>query len=164
MKDTEHFGETFKKGEDDNLGDDLEKFFAKLLPFFERMIFNRTSKRVNFLLTRINDQKLEIVADGNSDKDEDGNWRLFIDSSGDLIIQKRVSGTWTNYLLQSGDANGQMLFWDGVKWAKTETSELFWDDAEKALGINQPNPASGSKLDVGGTVVVTRILAGGVQP
>lgn len=163
MKDTEHFGETFKKGEDDNLGDDLEKFFAKLLPFFERMIFNRTSKRVNFLLTRVNDQKLEIVADGNSDKDEDGNWRLFIDSSGDLIIQKRVSGTWTNYLLQGGSAQGQMAFWDATleMWVHTEVSEMFWDDVEKFLGINNSNPLT--RLDVGGTVRVTRILAGGVH-
>jgi hypothetical protein len=159
LKDTESFGQTFKKGEDESLGDDLEKFFAKLLPFFERRIFNRTSKRVNFLLTRVNDQKLEIIANGNSDKDEDGNWRFYEDS-GNLIIQKRVSGTWTNYLLQSGDADGQMLFWDGVKWAKTETSELFWDDVNKRLGINQSSPTS--TLDVNETVTVKRLLAGGV--
>lgn len=154
LKDTENFGMTFKEGED------LEEFFSKFTSFLERKVFNRTSKRVNFLLTRINDQKLEIIADGNSDKDEDGNWRFFVDSSGDLIIQKRVSGTWTNYLLQSGDADGQMLFWDGVKWAKTETSELFWDDVKKRLGINQPSPTS--TLDVNETVTVKRLLAGGV--
>ena len=37
---------------------------------------------------------MEIVASGNSDKDEDDNWRI-TESSGDLIIEKRVSGTWT---------------------------------------------------------------------
>ena len=143
LKDTENFGQTFKEG------DDIEKFFEEILSFFERKVFNKTSKRVNFLLTRINDQKLEIVADGNSDKNQDSNWRL-LESSGSLIIQKRVSGTWTNYLLESGDANGQMLFWDGVKWAKTEVSELFWDDVNKTMGINDSTPDPASKLDVKG--------------
>lgn len=94
LKNMENFGETFKKGEDENLGNDLEKFFGKLIPFFERRIFNRTSKRVNFLLTRVNDQKVEIIADGNSDKNENDNWRLR-ESSGDLIIEKRVNSVWT---------------------------------------------------------------------
>lgn len=88
LKDAEKFGITFKEGED------LEDFFSKLLSFLERKIFNRTSKRVNFLLTRINDQKLEIIADGNTDKNENGNWRIS-ENSGDLVIEKRVSETWT---------------------------------------------------------------------
>lgn len=88
LKDTENFGTDFKKGED------LENFFSKLISFLERRVFNRISKRVNFLLTRVNDNKLEIVADGNDDKDQDGNWR-FSESSGDLVIEKRISGTWT---------------------------------------------------------------------
>lgn len=92
LKDTENFGMTFKEGEN------LENFLAKFTSFMERRIFNRTSKRVNFLLTRINDQKLELIADGNSDKDEDGNWRFFLDSNGDLVIQTRLSGTWTSYI------------------------------------------------------------------
>ena len=94
LKDTESFGETFKKGEEENLGIDIEKFFGKLIPFFERRIFNRISKRVNFLLTRINGQKLEIVADGNSDKNEDGNWR-FLTSGDTLLLQENIDGTWT---------------------------------------------------------------------
>ena len=157
LKDTENFGQTFKEG------DDIEKFFEEILSFFERKVFNKTSKRVNFLLTRINDQKLEIVADGNSDKNQDSNWRL-LESGGSLIIQKRVGGTWTNYLLENGTANGQMLFWDGVKWAKTEISEMMWNDINKTLGINNPTPNADSKLDVKGPVVVTQICAGGVLP
>jgi hypothetical protein len=38
--------------------------------------------------------ELELVADGNSGWDEDGNWRLRIDSSGDLVIEVRDSGSW----------------------------------------------------------------------
>ena len=87
LKDTENFGMAFKEGED------LEGFFSKIISFLERRIFNRISKRVNFLLTRVNDQKMEIVADGNSNKNEDDNWRI-IETSGDLVIEKRVSGTW----------------------------------------------------------------------
>ena len=88
LKDIENFGAKYRKG------DNLAEFLAKLVSFLERKVFNRISKRVNFLLKRVNDNKLEIVADGNSDKNEDDNWR-FIESSGNLLVQKRISGTWT---------------------------------------------------------------------
>lgn len=87
LKDIENFGMSFKEGEN------LEGFFSKLVSFLERRVFNRISKRVNFLLKRVNDQKMEIVASGNKDKDENDNWRLR-ESSGDLVIEKRVSGAW----------------------------------------------------------------------
>lgn len=63
--------------------------------------------------------------------------------------------------LESGTAEGQLLFWDGRRWRKLETSELFWDDVNKRLGVKQSSPAS--ELDVGGTVVATRQLIGGIQ-
>lgn len=88
LKNTENFGATFK--EERNVTD----YLAKFISFVERRIFNRISKRVNFLLKRVNDQKLEIIADGNSDKNEDDNWRI-IESNGDLLVQKRIGGTWT---------------------------------------------------------------------
>lgn len=40
--------------------------------------------------------ELEIVASGNSENEAD-NWRIII-SGDDLIIQRNVSGTWTNAL------------------------------------------------------------------
>jgi hypothetical protein len=43
----------------------------------------------------LREQKLEIVAEGNTDFDQDGNWRLVIDSGGNLDLEKRESGTWT---------------------------------------------------------------------
>lgn len=88
LNNEENFGANYRSREN------LENFFTKLLIFIERKIFSAISKRVNFLLTRINDSKLEIVADGNNDKDEDGNWRLR-ENSGDLVIEKRISGIWT---------------------------------------------------------------------
>jgi len=89
LKDQEKFGTGYEKG------DDLEVFSEDLLSFIERRIFNRISKRVNYLLNRINDNKVEIIPDANN-KDEDGNWRLKTDSSGNLIIQENISGTWTD--------------------------------------------------------------------
>ena len=89
LKDTENFGVGYQKGED------LERFFEKIISFLERRVFNRISKKVNYLLKRVNDNKLEVIADGNADKDEDGNWR-FRESNGDLVIEKRIDGTWTN--------------------------------------------------------------------
>ncbi len=62
--------------------------------------------------------------------------------------------------VERGTAVGQILFWDGNKWVHTETSELFWDDTNKRLGINQPVPTS--TLDVNETVTFKRVLAGGV--
>ena len=65
--------------------------------------------------------------------------------------------------LKSGTAQGQILFWDNTlkKWVFAETSELFWDDVNKRLGIKNTTPTS--TLDVTGTLTVTRILAGGVK-
>ncbi len=62
--------------------------------------------------------------------------------------------------VERGTAVGQILFWDGSKWVHTEVSELFWDDTNKRLGINQSVPTS--TLDVNETVTVKRLLAGGV--
>jgi len=39
-------------------------------------------------------QALVLLASGNALAEADGNWRLIVDS-GDLLIQARISGTWT---------------------------------------------------------------------
>ena len=74
--------------------------------------------------------------------------------------QGRLRRQW----VEKGTAQGQMMFWDATlnKWVHTETSELIWDDTNKRIGVNDSTPQS--KLDVKGTVMVTRLLAGGVQP
>lgn len=84
---TRDFGQTFKEG------DDIEKFLNDLVVFVEREIY--LAREINFLLTRVNDQKVEFVASGNKDKDEDGNIRIFEDN-GNLQVQKRISGEWLN--------------------------------------------------------------------
>ncbi len=65
--------------------------------------------------------------------------------------------------LKSGTAQGQILFWDNTlkKWVFTETSELFWDDTNKRVGIKTDTPTS--EFDVVGTITTKRILAGGVK-
>jgi hypothetical protein len=42
------------------------------------------------------DQKLEIIAEGNTGFDQDGNWRLVIDAAGNLDLDKREAGSWVN--------------------------------------------------------------------
>ncbi len=88
LKDLENFGVGYQKGEE------LEGFFEKLISFVERRIFNRISKKVNFILTRINDSRMETVAPGNKDKNEDGNWRTRVDDNGDFVFEKRVNSVW----------------------------------------------------------------------
>ena len=90
LKETENFGVNYQKDED------LGEFFGRLISFIERRIYKRIIQRVNFLLTRVNDNKVEIIPDGNSDKGKDGNFRFTIDSSGDLIIEENINGTWTD--------------------------------------------------------------------
>ena len=87
LKDIEFFGAAFKKGED------TEKFFMELVSFIERRVFNRISKRVNFLLTRLNDQRVELVSSDNDDKDQNGNFRI-TQSGDDWIAQIRSSDVW----------------------------------------------------------------------
>ena len=90
LKETEKFKEKFKKG------DDLTLYLGKLISFIERTFFYRISQLVNYLLKRVNDNKVEIIPDANSDKDTDGNWRFKTDTNGNLIIQENISGTWTD--------------------------------------------------------------------
>lgn len=91
LKETEDFGAVFEKD------GDIEEFIDDLVSFIERRVYNKIAKRVNFLLTRVNDQKFEFVADGNDDKDQDGNLRI-INSGGNFLFQKRngdsETGTW----------------------------------------------------------------------
>jgi len=52
---------------------------------------------------------------------------------------------------EDGTAAGQMLFWDVTsEYKHTETSELFWDDTNKWLGIGTSTP--NNKFEVAGLV------------
>ena len=85
LKDKENFGTGYQKGEG------LESFFEKLISFIERRVFDKISSKVNYLLKRVNDGKVEIIKDGNEDKNQDGNWRETI--SGDDLLKQRYNGT-----------------------------------------------------------------------
>lgn len=89
LKDTENFGESFKEDED------LPRFIEKLVSWIERRIFNRISKRVNWLLNRINDNHNEIISPDNTGKEQDGNWRFRNDGT-DLKAERRESGSWVD--------------------------------------------------------------------
>ena len=44
--------------------------------------------------------------------------------------------------IKNGTAVGQMTFWDGTRWVHTETSEMFWDDTNKRLGVGTATPST----------------------
>lgn len=46
------------------------------------------------------------------------------------------------YNIADGTTTGQMAFWDATtgKWTYTETSEFFWDDTNKRLGLGTATP------------------------
>ena len=48
--------------------------FNRLVEWVERQNYYPTAKRLNYLLLRVNDNKVEITPEGN-DVNEDGNWR-----------------------------------------------------------------------------------------
>ena len=56
--------------------------------------------------------------------------------------------------LNRGDAQGQLAFWDATlkKWTFAETSELFWDDVNKRMGIGIITPQN--KLEIDGDVFI----------
>jgi len=54
--------------------------------------------------------------------------------------------------LDDGTADGQMTFWNGTSWTNTATSELFWDDTNKRVGIGTDSPTE--KLDVNGKIAL----------
>ena len=83
-----------------------------------------------------------------------------------ILIWNDVTETWEagditdlTAILPAGTAAGQMLFWTGTAWTYTETSEVFWDDTNKRIGIINSSPTS--EVDVTGTVTMSRLLAGG---
>jgi len=60
--------------------------------------------------------------------------------------------------IENGTVAGQMAFWNGSKWVRTETDELFWDDVNKRFGIGESSPDA--KMHIAGSVVVGNGSAG----
>lgn len=71
---------------------------------------------------------------------------LTLDNSGDIRPESDSgvdAGTMHAYIdnlipsaVESGTADGQMLFWNTDAWKHSETSELFWDDTSKYFAAN----------------------------
>lgn len=68
---------------------------------------------------------LGLSHDSLSDVSTDDHHTRYTDAEADARCDLKI---------EDGTAQGQIAFWDGTKWVKTETSELFWDDVNKRLG------------------------------
>ena len=53
-----------------------------------------TPQEKQSLRNLLDNAELEFVQDDNTGFDQDGNWRIRIDSSGDLVIEVRTAGSW----------------------------------------------------------------------
>ena len=65
--------------------------------------------------------------------------------------------------IEDGSAAGQMAFWDGSTWKHTETSELFWHDTSKLLGIGTNNPNMRLTVDGGIETLGSRAISPAVS-
>lgn len=88
LKDTEKFI-VYKEEED------LPTYVSKLVSWIERFIFNRISKRVNWVLDRQKDDSFEITKDGNT-IGEEGNWRRRIDGD-DFVTERHDGSDWITF-------------------------------------------------------------------
>lgn len=46
------------------------------------------------LRNQVENAEIELLAPGNRAFDQDGNWRICIDASGDLVIEVKDGGSW----------------------------------------------------------------------
>ena len=53
-----------------------------------------TPQEKQSLRNLLDNAELEFIQDDNTGFDQDGNWRIRIDSSGDLVIEVRMAGSW----------------------------------------------------------------------
>ena len=100
-----------------------------------------------------------ITATSTGDFSMDGNLKvdgIYYDSSADAgtsgqILSSTATGTnWITPNITDGNTAGQLAFWDGSTWTKTEVTELFWDDTNKRLSIGENTP--NYELSVNGTI------------
>ena len=89
----EHLKETerFKIFEE---GNDLVDFLREFVIWVEGLHSDKV-ERINWLLNRVAGDSVELVKPGNLIGD-DGNARIIVDANGDVKIQLKVSGTWTD--------------------------------------------------------------------
>jgi len=59
----------------------------------------------------------------------------------------------------NGTAAGQMAFWNGSAWVSIATSDVFWDNTNKRLGVGTASPAQ--ELDLVGDFKLENTLSNG---
>jgi len=69
--------------------------------------------------------------------------------------------------IEDGTAAGQMIFWDGSKWARTEITEMYWDNTDKRLALGTSNTSisigNQSRGIVVKAVLTSEIIAYGAE-
>lgn len=54
-------------------------------------------------------------------------------------------------VLAAGSADGQFIFWEGTSWVHSSTSEFFWNNTNKNLGIGTSTPCVCAKVEIAST-------------
>ncbi len=117
-------------------GDNIKGFVSK--PPVKDVDF-ANKKYVDDEISSIEIEGTDILSTGEGG----GTKYLREDGDGTCSWQSVVAGN-----VEDGTASGQMVFWDGSsEYKHTETSELFWDDTNKRLGVGLNNPAVDFEVD-----------------
>jgi hypothetical protein len=87
---------TSKEFPDPRPGETIQEYMPKYTRWITKELYSRTVFAINFLLGRTETNYIELVAPSNTGVDQDGNVRLTFDSNEDVILQVRISGTWTD--------------------------------------------------------------------
>jgi hypothetical protein len=96
LKETEKYSRYKPTGDMKKDIEEIGKYINKLKNWIEDLNAEQT-KRTNWILTKVSKSIFELIHPDNKDVDQDGNFKLEINSSGNLIFQYRESGTWTTY-------------------------------------------------------------------
>ena len=72
----------------------LQEYLPRYTRWITKELYSRSVYAINFLLSNTNDGFHEIIFSGNVAGDN-GNWRIDI-STGNFVIQKRISGAWVD--------------------------------------------------------------------
>lgn len=104
----------------------------------------------SILITNEKHYTLERLSDVNGiPLDTDGQFPVWHNTEGYFDFDRNINDYSES---DDGTAQGQMMFWDATlgKWTYTETSELFWDDVNKYLGIGDSTPTE--KVEINGNI------------
>ena len=75
------------------IGDETDNGVSGQKEIYSRDIWKKLAFRMNHLLERVLENRIELVKPGNA-AGQDGNWSLTVNSDGDLITEVRENGEW----------------------------------------------------------------------